>query len=219
MISWLLLFFASAHATCPTYACETFSDDLCLKWTTDAVSLNSAGCQVYTLTCSLSQALVAYQASPNSGNYTCQEIEAASDNKTFNYCGEREDSQRFLAEGEFPKECTAEGYSDAACLLVDGSHDECRCGMDSKLYCQPSFSDVPFDFFWEECDDLDDVVSSEFYSYYDLLSNFYIEYNTAPDCANRLFYEFGILSEPMPQPEYDAAEVLMAGAFTLVLLG
>jgi hypothetical protein len=199
-----------ALGVCPSYSCETFSDDLCVKWGDAAVALNSVGCQVHTLTCSISQAIVAYQSNPQSGNFSCQTTDATSTSKDFNYCGEREESQRYLASGQFPKECTSEGFSDSACMLNDLSYDECKCGMDSKLYCQPSASDVPFDYFWDECDDLDDVVSAEFYSYYRLLHELYVEYHSAPSCANSLFYEFAILSDPLPQSEYDSAVTVLA---------
>ncbi|CAG9320147.1 unnamed protein product [Blepharisma stoltei] len=199
-MSLLTIFLASlASAQCPAYTCAELSTDICMTWSNNAVQFNKNSCTSHSQSCLISKAMLEYSFNPSQGNYSCEASSSLGYTYGFMDCGEQLETEIYLKSGTFPKSCSSAGYSDENCLLEDGNYLECGCGFDSLLYCKPNPSSYVFKKFWDTCSDQDNIVTSEFYEYYDLLYSFYVEYNTAPDCALTLFQEFGILQGTVPK--------------------
>ena len=49
-----------------------------------------------------------------------------------------------------------------------------------------------------ECDNNENVISASFYEYYEILSDYYVEYKTSLTCTTGLFKEFIILTGSAP---------------------
>mgnify|MGYP000102364137 FL=1 len=201
IFEYLVLMVSSALGNCPAFQCGSFDSNYCARWNGTTIELNSQGCKSYKQSCTFSKALVSYYFNSDSGNYLCENSAQFSYSEGYMNCGTRQNTKTKLVEGEHPKKCLEPGYSDFNCELLDGSFLECKCGLDSEYYCTPNPSSNIFDEFWQACEDQDNVVTAQFYEYYELLSKFYIEYNTAPDCALTLFQEFSLLQGSEPDSE------------------
>ena len=66
---------------------------------------------------------------------------------TTSSCGVRDETQE-IKEGEHPKQCA----TDADCEMQNGQTTSCKCGMDSKYWCQAAWGSEEFDGFWDDCD-------------------------------------------------------------------
>lgn len=216
---WVFFLFTAVQvqAVCPVYQCSQLTGNICISWTTDLISINSSGCSDITTTCSMSQALLSYKKSPAAGSYSCTSSSSSDTmEEGFMNCGDRE-SGRDLKEGSHPKLCTKPGEDDESCLLEDYSYSECKCGLDAKAYCKPNPSESPFDNYWRECDDLDNIVNSMFFNYYDLLHSYYVEYASAPNCANEIFNELIVLNESIPESS-NAGWIVIGSALLIVFI-
>lgn len=192
-----LLAVGLAQGTCPSYQCGTLGENVCMTWSNGKIVLNSSGCSS-KFVCSLSQALTSYALSPLSGSFMCHSPTDGTSNSGYNYCGDDISYKKSLKKGSFPKECFKAGFSDYNCLVDDGSYLECRCGMQGKLFCNPSPSSDEFQNFWDECEKNDYVVKAEFFKYYQTYYEFFVEYESALECSVGLFSEFGIISNDVP---------------------
>ena len=86
-----------------------------------------------------------------------------------------------------------------------------------KSYCSPTLSDTPFDEYWRECDKHDNVVNALFFSYYDMLYSYYIEYKTTPDCGSNVFSELLVLNESIPDSD-DARWMIVGCLIGLIFI-
>ena len=179
------------------------------------ISLNSNGCPSKSI-CSLEKALIEYALNPESGSYSCEPSSSSDSTSGYNYCGKDSDYKKSLKSGSFPKECFKAGNSDENCLLDDGSYLECRCGLQSKLYCSPNPDSEVFDDYWSKCEDEDYVVKAGFYNYYKTLFEYYVEYNSALSCSKSLFKEFSVISAKVPSSE--SSSKLLAVGFGMFLV-
>jgi hypothetical protein len=196
---YLLLFIVKA-SVCPSYQCSELPETICMSWSEGVIFLNSKGCPSKNV-CSLQKAMIDYALNPQSGSYSCESSGSSDVVTGYNYCGKDLKYKKKLRKGDFPKECSQEGFSDQSCLLEDGSFLECRCGMQSKLFCSPNPDSEVFEDYWKECENDDFIVEAEFFNYYKTWFEYYVEYQSAATCAKGLFKEFSIISSKVPSSE------------------
>lgn len=194
-----LLYFILAAQACPSYQCESLPDKVCITWVENSINFNSNGCGSSKLICSLSKAMIAYNFNPKNGTFYCEDSSNFPTTQGYSYCGTQEITKENLKSGSYPQSCTEEGFTDSACELEDGSFVECTCGFDSLLYCKPNPSSSVYSEFWNECQANDDVVTAEFYQYYETLYEYYVDFNTKLDCSSTLFKEISIVSGLVPK--------------------
>jgi hypothetical protein len=201
----IIYFSVPLSYACPVYQCGNLTQNMCMSWNNGSIILNSNGCTNSKLTCNYADAIAAYNSNPLSGNYYCQPISNTPTELGYRYCGTKIPSKQNLYQGSYPKSCSAQGYNDKSCLLQDGSYAQCQCGLDSKLYCQPTSSSSIFDSYWANCEQNQKVVDVEFFTYYKSLYNYYVQFNTRLGCSQQLFKEFSELSGPAPARDYSLA--------------
>ena len=197
MFLFLALSISSVQA-CYNYQCGNLTSNVCMSWVSTSITFNSNGCESPNYICSLSKAMIAYSFNPLNGTFLCERTTDFPTVQGYSYCGSRISSRINLKNGTFPKSCTVEGYSDSACMLQDGSNAECTCGFDSLLHCMPNPSSVKYDNYWKECANNDQIVTAEFFQYYQTLYNYYVENTTQLTCTSKLFMELGLISGNPP---------------------
>lgn len=218
MFTFLLLspLLTRSQTTCPSYQCSSLESSICMSWSKGIISLNSNGCPSKSI-CSLEKAMIEYALNPESGSYSCETSSSSDSISGYNYCGKDSKYKKSLKSGSFPKECSIAGYSDENCLLDDGSYLECRCGLQSKLYCNPNPDSEVFDDYWSKCDDEDYVVKAGFYNYYKTLYEFYVEYHSALSCSKSLFKEFSVISAKVPSSDSGMQGLVVSFGIFLVM--
>jgi hypothetical protein len=179
------------------------------------ITFNSNPCASNTI-CSIGSALLSYNFNSTAGSYHCEPASDYPAVQGYNYCGTRFKYRETLFSGSYPAECTSLGLSDPACMMEDGSYTECKCGLDSKMYCAPSASSTVFDNFWKQCSSNDYVVKAEFFQYYQTLYDYYVEYNSADVCEKSLIKEFNILEGAIPSNSFARGLVGMIGVVILI---
>jgi hypothetical protein len=104
-----------------------------------------------------------------------------------------------MSDNDFPVKCTQDSKT---WITRDGYYYSWECGLDGEKYCQPTISEDLFDDYWETCDDQDNIVTIEYFSYYKTYVEFYNEYKNAPTWALNLFEELKTLEGKKPDSDF-----------------
>mmetsp|Transcript_19560 Transcript_19560/g.35848 ORF Transcript_19560/g.35848 Transcript_19560/m.35848 type:complete len:220 (-) Transcript_19560:3948-4607(-) len=213
----LPLFLAIAQATyCPEWTCDTLGLDTCVKVHGSQLLMNTDGCDT-DFYCKLSDVNEWYALVklPSSDEFPCTRqnfdgIDSVEVDSGEWYCGDR--NELFdLYEGSHLKRCS----SRADCLSRGGWTAECMCGMDGFYYCKPDISSEAFDEYWDVCESVknktfDPQISGAYRTYWEYYAQYYIEANTAPECARSSLWEFKVL-DLLEEAAYGGSAVLVLG--------